>query len=1560
MILRIIYKLWIYFWRTFFTLAGILLLVSTILVGLLQLPLSKEYINEEIQGLFNKQFEGELKIERISGFLPFYATLHSGEVYAPADTLSARLMFDEATIRIRWWDLLQRDLSISSFQVNEPYFSLDLQDNELVLATAFRRSENRDADPSSVSIEPAFLNQIRLYAPSIELSGGQIELDDTIELPDRLALNTPYTIQNLDLSIFLDISESQIFFDLSHLTADLPGTPYEFVRFSGQFYNDDEYFELNRFRTNTAIGNADFSFEASPVNIFKPSLNDQFREANYRVQITESSFTSGLIRQFVSAYPEFDERLELELDSKGTLDSYYIDKFQANIGESSILFSGELKHLLEESLEYDAHLDNVVIHPNTLEWISNTYLQERVNLERYQLSTARGTLNGDSNQLNSNIRIETEAGAFSLEGNLNFDDILHYDLVFNVDTLDVAPFLADTLNSSIIQGMLTLEGSGTGDLAAFQSTIDLSQSVLIGYEVNQFIANVGYSKPFWNFDIQGRDNEQLFVEAAGSYGMENGSTRLSSDGEVRNLNLKKFLPEYHADSTSLNSTFSGNLRWTNLDDLTGRISLEISESTINGEELRPHQFYADLNESIDDSRRLRLTSSFFDGELRGSVIPSQMRTVFDYWHDYFDERIEDEILFTDDMSDEAESEEPARTEQLTADLNIQLTVKDVSLLRMYFPELPDIESSVRLNSSINSTPQRLLITGSLFEEFFRYGNKEVENLNSAFTASFRSDRKFRESSTLDLQLNSSRSQIENHQFKESFFNLSVRDDSVRIQTDMERFDDDLKMQTTLTGHLKEGEFDLLLDDFILGNSEYQWISEGRPMLRYNSDRALRVDGLIMTSGTEHLEINGTYSSNPDDYVEYNVQNLDLSRLSDLIDGRIRFSGYMNGDFITRTLTEIPLFQGDMVIDQGRVMDRLIGDVTLNSSFNSETNLFDTNIHVLTDPEKYPQYHNRNDGIGQDIYFSGFFRLPDDDLDPDEDLFYFDADFREIDMWIVTFIVPNIIVDMEGSAAGTGYVRGTQNGIDFSSNFKVEDVHGVPFFTNVPYKLNGELDFTMDDGLLFRNIQLTDSRGGTGVLSGQVDLHRFTSQTDLDLTLDLNNLHFMNNTYDPDVPFYGTIYGTGQAQIAGSSTQPILRTTRPLIISPDSDISIPLEPVTEFEQDRRFIEFVDSFDTPFWYTSFSTMQLNENGNGGDEQLTFLQLFTMDLQFQANDPSNIRLIFDRVTNDVLSASGTGQVRVLLEDQNVSMFGRFNISDGDYQFVSGDIFTRRFTLQEGGSISWSGDIVDAALNVTAVYRARPNISTLLSGTGSSSLIDPNLRIPIELVLQIGGSMSAVENEFFFRVPSGIESSGDPTIASQINNLNQNEDQKLIQATSILISGNFLPMEQAQGLGLAETITGTTVVNPLLTSQLINPLLSNQINSLLRSDITFDIDLNLTTTNEVDLGVALRFFDDRIVLRREGQITGEQSDIGDLGATYRINRALSITAFHRQDPTLAYTSGIETRQSQEMNGIGMEAQIQFNTWQNLRARLSNAFRSLFGIKKDETPTDESIMIGG
>lgn len=1559
MLLRYIHKIWIFFWKTVLALLTVLVITIPLAIGALQLPISRTYIKHEVISAFNNQFEGNLELGEVGGFIPFSASINKGKIYAPSDTSTAVFSFDEAEVRVNLWQLLQQNLSITSFSVTEPTFYLVEEEGEVTFFNALKQKQNQEqVEMNLLEGEVRILQRINLFAPEISVSDGRIVVRPSVNLPPNLHLQPPFNVENVDFEVFLEITDSQIYFDLPNLYADIPGTPYQFFQMSGQFYNNEEFFELNRFRLSTAISEADFSFEASPVTLFEDSLQQQFRDATYRFQITESSFDPTFVQLFAAGYPSFEDELEIELQSEGTLDHFFMDRLQANVGQSSFLITADAENLFSDRFSYNAQLDNVVIQPDMFDWVSETYFDNRYNLQRYELSTIRGELNGDTEQLTTDFQAQTHAGSFYLDGSLSLNRPLNYNLSFEVDTLDITPFIGDTTRSSIIQGDVTLNGTGVGENAQFTSSVDLSTSKLLGVDLDSFVADFDFDSGQLEYDIDSSDGE-FFVSADGTYSRRGNIHLFTTDGDVQNLDINKFYPQFHADTTSFNSTFSADVEGSSIDDLTGRVSFEMEPSLINEDTLRTHQFYADINQNPDGGRTFRFTSSFFDGEIQGTLDASLIRKHYQYWDVYLKERIEDEFLFNPDYFGELQSPEFDEDENSVLDIAVDMNVKDLSLFRKYYPEFPEIDSEARFTASIDATKDRLLITGDFADPSFHANQVRAQNFNTNFTASLRHDTELRSSSTIDLQINSSEAGFRDYNLKESFINFTMRNDSFQVRQNFARLEDDLVLQSSFSGHLQADTVEVSIQDFAMGTSDYKWNTQSTPSFAYTAQHSFIVDSLVLVSDRDYVAIDGTYSDDFDDYVDYQIQNLDLSRVSSLINGRVSFSGILNGDFETRTLSQIPSITGNLAIEEGRILGRMIGDVTLNSTFNRDLERFDTNIHVYTDPEKYNRYYNRNDSIGQDIRLEGYFKLPDEDTPPDEELFNFDADFRQIDMWIVTVIAPNIIVAMEGSATGSGYIRGNAEDYDFDATFETHDVYGIPAFTNVEYTLNGDIRFNKTDGLLFDDVQLEDRFGGRGSLSGQVDLNNFTPVTDIDLTLDLNNLQFMNNPYDPDIPFYGSIFGTGRAEITGTNFSPVLRTTRPLAISSRSSISIPLEPTTEFQQDNRFIQFVNSFDRPFGDGSYTGSKGKNGETEAPEELSFMERFTMDLQFQANNPINIKVIFDRVTNDMINADGTGQLRFLLADQDVSMFGQFNIESGTYQFVSGDIFTRRFSLEEGGSMSWSGDLTDAALDVSAIYRARPNINTLTPVQESANQ-GPAQRVPVELVLEIEGTMTSVENNFFFRVPTGIETSNiDPAITTQINNLNQNEDEKLIQATSILLSGNFLPPSQTQGLGLTDFSGTAAVVNPLITSTLINPLLSNQISSLLRSDVTFDIDVNLNAFNEVDLGVALRFFDDRIVLRREGQITGEQSELGDIGATYRINQTFSITAFHRQDPTLTSTSGsgLETQQAQEMNGIGVEAQVQFNTWQKLKARISNAFRSLLGIKEEtEEDGEESI----
>ncbi|MFW6348202.1 MAG: translocation/assembly module TamB domain-containing protein, partial [Cyclonatronaceae bacterium] len=541
----------------------------------------------------------------------------------------------------------------------------------------------------------------------------------------------------------------------------------------------------------------------------------------------------------------------------------------------------------------------------------------------------------------------------------------------------------------------------------------------------------------------------------------------------------------------------------------------------------------------------------------------------------------------------------------------------------------------------------------------------------------------------------------------------------------------------------------------------------------------------------------------------------------------------------------------------------------------------------------------------------------------------------VDLWFLPLILQNIFTDAGGQGSGSGQLQVLRDGdIRYDSDFEVRNGRLRPVFLDAPLQVNGDLSIDSENGAIFNDMPVSDGRDGSGTLSGQVDFGIGQSETLFDLQLAMENLRFMDNSDGPDMPFFGTGIGSGTVELTGSSNAPYISTPSPVRMASSSNMSIPLDTEESVESGGRFIQFVDSFDQS--YEDLYSGDFTNSQNGEEEEevdLTFMEKFEFDLRFESDEAMSVRLIFDEVTSEVLSARGTGRIRLSLQDEVFQVFGEFDVEGGDYLFVGGDLFARQFDIQEGGTISWEGDPVNANIDVSAAYRARPDVNQLRGTAGPDAT---PVRVPVDLILNISGTLESIENEFYFEFPSGTDVSQTATIAATLNS----EDTKLLQATSILLTGNFVPVD--------------TGLNDLFTSQIgaqgLGTLLSSQISSLLNSNISnLDINLNMTGFDEADLGIALYLFDDRLTLRREVRVTGPNSNIGDFDVTYRINEYLSLEAFHRRESLLPSAVSVGQAQTDESYGAGIEARVQFNTWGEFGQRLIHPFR------RNSKPEDEA-----
>ena len=1550
-------------WKGFWTIILSLLLIVTVVVGgvflLLQLDATKDIIAEKIENDFRKNYAGRLSIGELNGRLPFNAQLNNVALLsASGDSVQADTLVNigQVNVGIDVWGLLQNKLTINAFSLTEPSVRL-LADGSgsYTLSKALRKKQPQTTTDKVTS---SWIKNVELVAPQVSVMDGSMFIDKFYAVSDNVRLPEPFVVDDINAQMFIELTGSERFVDIEQLSAHANGLQAGNVKISGQVYNDDQVLEFNAFHFTAGSSHLHLNGTIDGVDVYKGQLRDQLAEARYDIEVSSHRLKLNEFADFLAQVPDINEPLDFDLQTRGEINNLQLHTFSLGVGESYFSIKGQIDNLFkQDQLSYQFDIDTLAMRKQDAEIFLGTLNAQQYNaLENLHLT---GQARGSNDSLSVDVNGKSPLGSFALNGNGQLVAPYSYEGSLSGEGVDIGPLVGGGIDTTRLNFSANIRGRNTSLNAGVMRFVGSAKNSFINHiQIDSLRLTTSLNQGLMEAEYFYR-NQQQTISGDGTANFNQDDPHITLNGNTRNVDLGALLAETRFDSTSLNTSYEVDMQGIESDRMQGMARFEVEKSVIGGDSVRAHQIEIQLDSPDLASRTLQINSSLFDLTVTGNLKPTNISNQVNYWSDYFEERIAQEIRL-DSMRYVPQIDSSA-VESLQFNGNME--AKDLTLLRQYWPEFPTITTNSTLNFKVSADARDLNFTTSIQSDTLTINDIQVKGAGSRLRGAFRHDQTLKEYSNLDFETNVVELNSNIFEMDSLGITLDYQQDSLRYTQQVGQFSDDASFNFEAHSALSDSNITVAIDEFFLGNSKYAWQNEGTPTFSYNRAKEIFFDSFRFQNQNELFALQGTLSPERTDSLQYIIRDVNLGRISDLVTTEIDFAGRLNGTLQTRSLTRTPSIQGDLTVNRLELQDRLVGDLSFSSRFNEKEDRFDTRLKVITDSTKYSDYVDANNDIGQNIVLDGYF-IPSELQNEQDTTFYFDADFNEIDMWAVQLILTNIFTQLEGRASGTGTISGNLQDINFNADFQAENVYARPQFLNTNYYLDGHIGLNSEEGVIIDDVDVSDDRGGTGTLSGTVDLNDFKPITFLDLQLRLDDLRFLDNSYNPDVPFFGSLSGTGTVRLTGANTDMHLQSNGAITVSENSSLSIPLLEETELTTSNSFIQFVDSFENPEKRDINLSGDDIRNGNLDEEavqqaldDLSFNERFNLDLQFNAPREIGVRLIFDPVTGEILRARGTGRLRITMGDGNVQMFGSYAVSGGSYQFVSGEIFARELDIRPGGSITWEGPPDNARLNINAVYHARPDISTLTGG-GDGSSGSPS-RAPIDLIVEISGTVSSVENDYYFELPSSFDLTSNSTIQYTLNQINRDEQQKLLQATSILLTGNFLPTGSTSATGgLGDNLsTRNTLVNPLLSNQVISPLLSNQINAILNSDVSrFDIDFNLNEYQEntyIDLGIALRLYNDKLILRREGYLTGGNAQgfnrIGDLNATYRINPNLSITAFHRQDQTLSSLAG--PNQTNEftptVDGAGIEARVQFNTWQQLLHKVQNFFRRIVGKKE-------------
>ncbi len=1563
MILRWLHKSWKYLWGIILTVILILLIVSASVIGLLQLDITQDYLLDRVKDRISQDYKTQITIGDVDGFLPFNIELRDVVIAngdsSRTDTLAK---IDGVTSHIDVWGFLQNKVTITGFTLENPEIWVRKRaDGRIVFL------ERKEARQDTSAPESRWLNNVEILAPQIEIIDGTAHLESLTEKGNIVDLPSLVTLSNLNTQFFLEWTGNQRYLDIDQFSATTEDLDAEEFSVTGQVYSDQQFLEFNSFFLNVGQAEVIINGEIDGLDLGSPGIRDQFLSSNYDLGVMATSLYPRELREFLPEIPDIEGPFTVQLYTEGNTESLWVEEISIEKGESLFRLNGEFQNLTESNLfAYVATIDSLNLRSEDIAPILDTL--RRPEYRALEDLSMQGSASGTLDSIYVDVAMSSPIGSMGLQGGSQLISPYMYEGSMEGQNIDISWLMPSTFDTTSINMTAQLSGSGiTLEESATDFEVSFTQSLFNQQLVDQAELSSSLYGGLWSQEFQYQKGEQV-ITGAGEIDFSRERPPVTMKGEAQNINLTDFVSDSLVASTQLDLTYSIEAAGLSLDAIRGQANFDVAPSVIGGDSVEAHQFYADIGNIGNQRRSFRLTSSLLDMNIEGQLYPKVIVDQFRFWSAYFRERYRQEISMDDG---EGQVTVPAPEESVIIDGNI--TLKNLNLIKKYIPVFPSIYTDSRIAFNMNADADRLLFSTEMQADTLSLNNWTSQDSQIQFAGSFRSDRTLKEFSSVDFRADVGSYNSNTFSMDSLGIVATLGQDSLYYRQAIKNIGENARFSLELNGALSDSSASVYVNNFFLGNENYAWRNQDIPTLEVEGTNRIKFNDFRFANQDEYLQLQGAWSNSSEDSLSYTLRDINLARISELVDGEVSFEGVLNGELMTQSITEQPRVQGSLDISRMALNNRTVGDVQFNSQYNTGDDRFDTRIEVFTDPQKYEDYLEANDGIQQHFVLDGYIGGGSGQGNEDDNhLYHFDADFKQIDIWVVPLIVDNLFQQMEGQAVGKGYISGDLEDFDFHGEFNVQNAFMKPRFLNTNYFVNGGVTVDRQDGVILDSLDVMDTKGGSGTVWGTIDLNDFNPLTYLDLTFTMDQLQFLNSSMDPDVPFFGNISGTGTLRLSGSNADLYLRTNNPMQVTSDSRVSIPLMEETELTETGRFIQFVDSFEERFDSGTPSDEEESsreEEIRNSLEDMTFSERFDLDLQFNTSEDIGVNLIFDPVTGEELNARGSGQMRISMQNQEVQMFGRYEINSGNYQFVTGEIISRRLQLRPGGTIVWEGPPDNARLDISAVYRARPNISTLSAESSVDSQNRNNSQqVPIDLIVDITGTLNSVENSYYFELPSSLDISSNSTLSYTINQINRDEQQKLLQATSILFTGQFIPTQGAGGAttSLSQNLTrGSTVLNPLLSNQVISPLLSNQINALLNSDVSrLDVDFNLNAYNEVDLGIALSLYNDRLILRREGQLTGGNSQttlgdrIGDLNATYRINRRLSLTAFHRQNQILS-NFGAQSQAGDvtpSVDGIGLEAMFQFNTWKELFDRITGTSDTSSARKEEEESSVSDI----
>ncbi|WP_242404044.1 translocation/assembly module TamB domain-containing protein [Formosa agariphila] len=677
-------------------------------------------------------------------------------------------------------------------------------------------------------------------------------------------------------------------------------------------------------------------------------------------------------------------------------------------------------------------------------------------------------------------------------------------------------------------------------------------------------------------------------------------------------------------------------------------------------------------------------------------------------------------------------------------------------------------------------------------------------------------------------------------------------------------------------------------------------------------------------------LSATAEQNAKDEISINFENFKIEDFLAYLNPKKELAqGQLNGMVTVQNPFENRGYIADLTINELNVIDTNFGTLTLkgdsktanNYTFNLSTKDGDADIDIIGDYTAIETNANLN------VNFA----------------------INEFKMKAIEGLSLGEISESSGAFSGTFKIDGALDNLQYDgdlvfkdSKFKVTKLNSFFVLTNETLNID-------NSGISMSNFTIRDEDESAFVLDGKVGTESFTNPT-FDLKINADDFQVLNATEEENDMVYGFVSFNANGTIKGDLNVPVIKLDAD--VNPKTNVTYVMPSSAVNIEERDGVVLFVNRDNP-----------DAILNRTQEQQSTVTGIDLHTNLSITKEAVITLVLDESTGDNFQTSGEGDF-VFTMDTNgrMNLSGVYTVSGGHYEMSLYEVVNRKFELVSGSRISWSGNPLDATLDVRALYNIETSASSLMASQTSGS--DPTTQnkykqvLPFEVYLNIKEELLHPKITFNLDMPEEEQGAISGQVYGTLQQVNQDEGELNRQVFSLLVMNRFYPESGSDGSDGGFASIARDNLNDALSDQL------NMFSDKLMGNSGLELDFGLNSftdyqgdsseqRTQLDIAAQKKLFNDRVIVRVGSAVDIEGSDptgeeaplIGDVSLEYLITPSgkYRLKAFQKNE----FESVIDGQTI--VSGLALIFTQEFNEFQELWDAMFRKEKELAEEKKED-----------